>query len=168
MKKLLISLILLSSLSAIAQKIESEDIDKFNGVKTIKTTREAVVAAMGVPQVSIQGMIFTEKDKPDKAYTLYFITRATNTGSLKTDESSITLLMDDGLPMELKYNGKYDLFSPGDLLIIYSNVTKEQLDILASHKITDIRIRASYTYDYKVKEKKQDVISSISKLLLNN
>jgi len=166
MKKLLPLLLICCYLPSFAQKIESEEVDKFNGIKTVLTTKEPLVTAMGVSQVSIQGAVFSDKDNEEKLYTLYFMTRGTAIGSLTTDESSITLLMDDSSPMELKYTGKYKLFSAGDLLIISTTVSKEQLEILSAHKITDVRVSMSYVYDYKVKERNQEIVASISKLLL--
>lgn len=157
---------LLAPIVCAGQTIKERKIDKFNGVETILTSKEAVVSYVGVSQVSAQGAIFNDPKNKVYQFCLYLnFPSGGRVGSLKQNESTVTLLFENGEPFELRYSGPYKLYSGGEVLAFYSILNSEQVKALSENKVTDLRIPS---YDYKIKEKQQAVISSIASLMLAN
>lgn len=155
-----------AALAASAQKLNKEEVDKFNGSKTLSTTREGLVVTMGYSQVSTEGYHYIGKDSAE-AYGLFFILKPSFTGSLK-EGNSVTLLTEKGESLEMTYSGKYDLFTAGQSVVFACAPTKEQLEILSQTNVTAVRFEMSSRLDYDIKKNKQAVLSNISKLLLSS
>lgn len=164
MKKVLLTLLIIAPAICFSQTIKERKTDKFNGIKTISTSEERLIVSFSKAPIFAQGVVFMDEKEKLSQSTLYFNFLAQGVGSLVPHESSITLLLDNGESMEIKYDGKYNLYSSGERVYFYGNLDNIKLNALSERLVTDIRV--SGVADFQIKEKQQPLIGNICKLLI--
>lgn len=165
MKFLFVSILLVGT--AFGQSIEENTFDKFDSVRTLRTSKEHLV---GRPlQYDYLGsyasyMNFqSEKQKGNDAVILYLPFRSVSVSSLN-DDSGAQIEFLNGHVKLYKHMGKFTILGTEDVTPVYFIVPED--DSLYTQPVKSIRIKTSKkNYDYTLKDKKSEVIKGQLALL---
>ncbi len=147
--------------NSFAQKIEKDEIDKFNGRRIVNTTTEIISKAKD--DLNVYGLVI--KDTSFTSYTICFFFPANEVISI-TNENNATLLLASGAKLVKSFKGKYKIYSGDEFAAYRLSFTKDELQKLSSDAVTDIRFELSSGYrDFVIDENRKDIVANVCKLI---
>jgi len=148
-----------------AQKINKDEVDKFDGHKTITTTLEVVAKTMGIKTLQCYGMYLS--DSAMHLNTLCFYYTAGTVFSLDK-KNECTLILKSGEKFKSPYSGSRKVYVSSDLAAFYIDLDKDDMQKLIKDPVMSIRFESSSANrDFEIKDKYQQVIPDILTLLLS-
>lgn len=165
MKKILVLLTLLPSL-CFSQSIIERTTDKTDGITRVFTSKESLVLSLGYATISVQGILFSDKEKKLNASRLDFSLTAGRDLVLKRNISSLTLTLENDETVLLYYLGENEKVNQGDAYIFLTVPDGPQFNLLSTSKVKGIALNIGGKDEYTVKPKQSDLIANISKLII--
>lgn len=167
MRKIIFSLLMLISVSVAAQRIERDEVDKFNGSRYVSTNQVPLAKILGTAKLSVSASksISASEETVSKNIVLTFWFKASTVFSI-SKKNNCLLKFDNGEVFELPYLGDVKIYTTNDLCYFLTKVNPEQIEIIKANKLTDVRIETSkYSTDIEVKEKFQTKLSETVQVL---
>jgi hypothetical protein len=168
MKKMLIIWLILAPAVCIAQTIQTDKIDDFNGTRIIETSSNKFEVNTSRSLAVQTACYVIKKDGViDTSMNLHFFFQTRSVTACRSD-SKVYLKLSNDEVLQLPYDGDIEVFSSNVIAYIYSTLSDSDIKKLFANKISKIRISTSSdVLDYDVADNSSNLINAQIKLVMD-